>query len=81
MLTEAIHQGAAAALAAAQLQIGAAVNVQVAACGFPLESKDDDIVDLVKSFEPATNAVLVKVDEHDPRHPPRSLIYGTYQQY
>jgi hypothetical protein len=30
--------------------------------GFPLESKDDDIIDLVKSFEPATNAVFAKVD-------------------
>ena len=29
--------------------------------GFLLGSKDDDIVDLVESFEPATNAVLVKV--------------------
>ena len=68
MLTEAIHQGAAAALAAAQLQIGAAVNVQVAAWGFPLESKDDDIVDLVESFELVSNAVLAKVDVDEILH-------------
>ena len=50
------------ALAAAQLQIGAAVNVRVAEHGFPLESKDDDIVDLVKSSEPAANAIIAKVE-------------------
>ena len=27
-----------------------------------MESKDDDIIDLVKSFEPAANVVLAKVD-------------------
>ena len=30
--------------------------------GFWLESKDDDIIDLVESFEPAANAILAKVD-------------------
>jgi len=30
--------------------------------GFWLESKDDDIIDLVESFEPVANAVLAKVD-------------------
>ena len=68
MVTEAINQGATVALAAAQLPIGAAVNVQVAAWGFPLESKDDDIVDLVKSFEPTANAVLAKVDVDEIMH-------------
>ena len=62
MVTKAVRQGAATALAAAQLQIGAVVNVQVAEQGFPSKSKDDDIVDLVKSFEPAANAILAKVD-------------------
>jgi hypothetical protein len=47
---EAIHQGATIALSAAQLQIGAAVNVQVAVQGFPLGSKDDDITNLVESL-------------------------------
>jgi len=40
----------------------------VAEQGFPPESKDDDIVDLVKSFEPAANAVLAKVDEDEILH-------------
>jgi len=55
-------------LAVAQLQIGAAVNVQVMERGFPLESKDDDIVDLAESFELAANAVLAKVDVDDILH-------------
>jgi hypothetical protein len=38
------------------------VNVRVAEQGFLSKSKDDDIVDLVKNFEPAANAILVKVD-------------------
>ena len=37
------------ALVAAQLQIGAAVNIQVVEQGFPPGSKDDDIADLVES--------------------------------
>ena len=47
MVTEAVRQGATAALAAAQLLIGTAVNIQVAEQDFLLESKDDDIIDLV----------------------------------
>ena len=61
-MTKAILQGAAMALAAAQLQIGAAVNIRVAEQGFSLGSTDDDITDLIKSFELATNAILPKVD-------------------
>jgi hypothetical protein len=30
--------------------------------GFPPGSMDDDIADLIESFEPAANAVLSKVD-------------------
>jgi hypothetical protein len=30
--------------------------------GFLLRSKDNDIDDLVESFEPAANAILAKVD-------------------
>ena len=36
--------------------------------GFPPESKDDDIVDLVESFEPPTNVVLAKVDMDEILH-------------
>ena len=50
------------ALAAAQLQIGAAVNVRVAEQGFLPGSMDDDITDLIESFKLAANAVLPKVD-------------------
>ena len=55
-------------LAAAQLQIGIAVNLEVAEQGFPPCSTDDDITDLIKSFEPATNAVLLKVDVDEILH-------------
>ena len=41
------------------------VNVLVVQQGFLLESKDNDIVDLVKSFELAGNTVLAKVDMDD----------------
>jgi hypothetical protein len=34
----------------------------VAEQGFSPESKDDDIIDLVESFEPTANIVLAKVD-------------------
>ena len=44
------------------------VNVRVVDQGFPLKSKDDDIVDLVKSFEPTANAVLAKVDVDEIMH-------------
>ena len=36
--------------------------------GFPLESKDDDIIDLVKSFKPTANVVLAKVDVDEILH-------------
>jgi len=44
------------------------VNVRVAEQGFLPESKDDDIVDLVESFELATNAALAKVDVDEILH-------------
>jgi hypothetical protein len=62
MVTEVVHQGAATALAATQLQIGTTVNLEVAEQGFPPRSSDDDITYLIESFEPATNAVLPLVD-------------------
>jgi hypothetical protein len=34
----------------------------VVAQGFPLGSTDDDIADLIESFEPATNTILPKVN-------------------
>ena len=49
MVTEGVCQGATTALAAAQLQIGAAVNVRVAEQEFSPGLKDDDITDLVES--------------------------------
>ena len=38
------------------------MNVRVVEQGFPSGSMDDDITDLIKSFELAANAVLPKVD-------------------
>ena len=38
------------------------MNLGVAEQGFPPRSTDDDIIDLIKSFELATNAALAKVD-------------------
>jgi len=38
------------------------VNVRVAEQGFLLGSTDDDITNLIESFEPTANAVLLKVD-------------------
>jgi len=62
VVTKAIHQGATTALATAQLQMGIAVNLGVVEQGFPPHSTDDDIANLIESFEPAANAVLPKVD-------------------
>jgi hypothetical protein len=68
VVTEAIHQGAATVLAAAQLQIGTAMNLGIVKQGFSPCSTDDDIADLIQSFEPATNAVLPKVDVDEILH-------------
>ena len=56
------------ALAPAQLQIGTVVNVRLAEQGFLSGLMDDDIVDLIESFEPAANAVLPKVDVEEILH-------------
>jgi hypothetical protein len=40
----------------------------VAERGFPLHSTDDDITDLIESFEPAANAILPKVDVNEFLH-------------
>jgi hypothetical protein len=39
------------------------VNVLVVEQGFPPGLMDNDITDLIESFEPAANTVLPKVDE------------------
>ena len=55
------HQQATMALAAAQLQIGTAMNVWEVEQGFPLGSTNEAIVDLMESFKSATNTILPKV--------------------
>ena len=44
------------------------MNVWVVKQGFPLGSTDDDIADLIESFESAANAILPKVDVDDILH-------------
>ena len=73
MASEAIRQGAATALVAAQLEFGAVVKVRVVQHAFPLAPEDKDYIDdLFKLVEPAANAILTKanVDEilHDCLH-------------
>ena len=68
MVTRAIRQGATTVLAAAQLQIGTVVNLRVPEQGFPPRSMDDDITDLIESFEPTANAVLLKLDVDEIMH-------------
>ena len=50
MVTEAVRQGGAIALAAAQLQLGEVVNVRVVEQGFPPRSDDNEIDDLIESL-------------------------------
>ena len=50
------------ALVAAQLQIGTMVNIRVAEQGFLSGSTNNNIADLIESFELAANVVLPKVD-------------------
>ena len=38
------------------------MNVWVVEQGFSLGSTDDDITNLIESFEPSANAILLKVD-------------------
>ena len=68
MVTKAIRQGAATMLAMALLQIRTVVNVRVVEQGFPPGSTDDNITDLIKSFEPAANTVIPKVDMDEILH-------------
>ena len=48
--------------------MGIAVNLGVVEQGFPPHSTDDDIANLIESFEPAANAVLPKVDMDEILH-------------
>ena len=50
------------------------VNVQVVEQGFPPESKDDGIIDLVESFELTANVVLAKVDMDEILHARLDLL-------
>ena len=62
MVSKAIHQAAAIALAAAQLQFGEAVNVWVVEQGFPPGSKDNEIDDPIESLRLAANGILAKLN-------------------
>ena len=62
VLSEAVHQAATMALAAAQLQFGEAVNVRVVEQGFPPGSDDNENDDLIESLQPATNSILAKLN-------------------
>jgi len=44
------------------------VNIRVAEQGFPPGLMDDDIINLIESFELAANAVLPKVDMDEILH-------------
>jgi hypothetical protein len=44
------------------------MNIRVVEQDFLPESKDDDIIDMVESFELATNAILAKVDADEILH-------------
>ena len=50
------------ALAAAQLQLGKAVNVRVVEQGFPPGSNDNEIDDLIESLRAAANGILAKLN-------------------
>ena len=69
MASEAIRQGVAMALVAAQLEFAAVVKVRVVQQAFPLALEDEDYIDeLLKRIELAVNAVLAKVDVHKILH-------------
>ena len=57
-MSEAVHQAATTALAAAQLQFGEVVIVREVEQGFPTESNDNEIDDLIESLRPAANGIL-----------------------
>ena len=69
MAFEVIRQGAARALVAAQLEFGIVVKVRVVQQAFTPAPEDEDYIDdLFKRIEPATNAVLVKVNVDEILH-------------
>ena len=62
MVSEAVRQVAATAPAAAQLQFGKAVNVQVVEQGFLPGSDNNEIDDLIERLRPTTNGILAKLN-------------------
>ena len=61
-MSEAVHQAAAMALAATQLQFGKALNVRVVKQGFLPGLDDNEINDLIESLRPAANGILAKLN-------------------
>jgi len=69
MASEAIRQGAAMVLVAAQLEFSAMVKVWVVQQAFPPAPEDEDYIDdLFKHVEPAVNAILAKVNMDEILH-------------
>ena len=69
MVSKAIHQGAAMALIAAQLEFGVVVKVWVVQQAFPPTPEDEDYIDdLFKHVEPAANTILAKVNMDEILH-------------
>jgi hypothetical protein len=68
MVTDAVRQGVATVLSAAQLLIGTVMNLGVAEQGFLPRSTDGDIAYLIESFEPAANTILPEVDMDEILH-------------
>jgi hypothetical protein len=62
VVSEAVRQAATAALAAAQLQFGVAVNVWVVEQGFQPGLDNNEINDLIESLQPAANGILAKLN-------------------
>lgn len=69
VVSEGVRQGAATALAAAEIQFGAAMEVRVVDQAFPPEPDDPyDMDDLFESCAPCANAVLAKVNVDEILH-------------
>jgi hypothetical protein len=62
VVSEAVRQAVATALAAAQLQFAEGVNVRVVEHGFPSGSDDNEIDDLINSLWPASIGILAKLN-------------------
>ena len=67
--SEAVRQGAATTLIAAQLEFGVVVKVQVVQQAFPSAPDDKHYIDdLFKRIEPAANVILAKVNVDEILH-------------